>query len=287
MRAPVHAHAGTWACRDRRVALHSRPLLMGILNVTPDSFSDGGLHSQVDLAIAHARHMQAQGADIIDIGGESTRPGAQPVSAAVECARVLPVIEGLMAENGPLISIDTTKAEVARRALQAGACIVNDVSAARSDPAMADLVAQTGAGIVVMHMQGEPRTMQENPRYGDVVEDVLAFLLGRAEALERHGVKHEQIMIDPGIGFGKTAEHNIALLAHLERFCDGPYPVLVGLSRKRFLATITTREVGDRLAGSLAAAMVCAQKGVAVMRVHDVPQTYDVFRVLKALRQGA
>ncbi len=287
MQSPGAEHPMTWVCRDRVVDFHALPLVMGILNVTPDSFSDGGVHHEMDTAVAHGRHMQSQGADIIDVGGESTRPGAQPVSAEQECARVVPVIQGLSAEDGPLISIDTTKSEVARQALDAGACIINDVSAARFDPAMAELVAQSGAGIVLMHMQGEPRTMQQAPRYVDVIEDVLAFLLARAAALEAQGVQREQIVIDPGIGFGKTAEHNISLLAQLERFTSSAYPVLVGVSRKRFLETITSRDVGDRLAGSLAAAMVCAHKGAAVMRVHDVPQTRDVFQVLKAVRQGA
>lgn len=275
-----------WICRDRHVDRSSLPLVMGILNVTPDSFSDGGQFASVDAALAHARQMIAEGAAIIDVGGESTRPGAHPVSCADECARVMPVVEALAAETDVLLSIDTTKAEVARQAIAAGAHIINDVSAASGDDAMAALAAETGAGLVLMHMAGVPRTMQDNPVYKDVVSEVRDYLLARAHEIESRGVTRAQIAIDPGIGFGKRLEHNLALVANLETFVRTPYPVLVGLSRKRWIGEITGRNVGDRLAGSLAAAMVSAQKGAAILRVHDVAQTRDAIRVINALGQG-
>jgi dihydropteroate synthase len=259
---------------------------MGILNLTPDSFSDGGHFNEPDAAIARAREMQRDGADIIDIGGESTRPGARPVPAQLECERILPVIEALSAESDVLISVDTMKAEVAGRALAAGAHIVNDVSATTCDADMVALIAEHDAGVVLMHMQGTPGSMQDKPHYEDVVDDVRRFLLERAEILVAAGVGVEQIVIDPGVGFGKTLEHNLALLNGLTRLSQDPFPLLVGLSRKRWIGELTGREVQDRLAGSLAGAMVCAQRGAKIVRVHDVVETHDAFSVIEAMSKG-
>jgi dihydropteroate synthase len=275
-----------WLCRDRSVAFRATPLIMGILNLTPDSFSDGGHFNEPDAAIARAREMQRDGADIIDIGGESTRPGARPVPAQLECERILPVIEALSAESDVLISVDTMKAEVAGRALAAGAHIVNDVSATTCDADMVALIAEHDAGVVLMHMQGTPGSMQDKPHYEDVVDDVRRFLLERAEILVAAGVGVEQIVIDPGVGFGKTLEHNLALLNGLTRLSQDPFPLLVGLSRKRWIGELTGREVQDRLAGSLAGAMVCAQRGAKIVRVHDVVETHDAFSVIEAMSKG-
>jgi dihydropteroate synthase len=261
-------------------ALRDRPhaLVMGVLNVTPDSFSDGGKHGEPSAAVAAGRAMAAAGAAIIDVGGESTRPGADPVTAAEELARVLPVLEGL--RDLPL-SVDTRHAEVAARALDAGAVVVNDV-AAGADPGMLPLVAERGAAIVLMHMRGEPGTMQDAPRYEDVVAEVEEFLLARAAAAESAGVARDRVMLDPGIGFGKTAAHNWALLGALPRLVRHGYPVLVGVSRKRFLGAATGRDVGDRDPATVAAVALCAKAGAAVVRVHDVPGALDAVRVAEA-----
>ena len=275
-----------WLCRDRSVEFRVTPLIMGILNLTPDSFSDGGRFNAPDAAIARALQMQRDGADIIDIGGESTRPGANPVPAHLECERILPVIEALSAESDVLISVDTTKADVAGRALAAGAHIVNDVSATTGDADMTARVVESGAGVVLMHMQGTPGSMQDKPKYDDVVNDVRHYLLERAEILVAAGVVAEQIVVDPGIGFGKTLEHNLSLLNGLTRLSQAPYPLLVGLSRKRWIGELTGREVQDRLAGSLVGAMVCAQRGAKIVRVHDVAETRDAFSVVEALSKG-
>jgi len=257
---------------------------MGILNVTPDSFSDGGAHSTAEAAILHAEAMIAEGADIIDIGGESTRPGADPVSSEDEANRTLPVIRAL-AGSGAVISIDTMKAEVAEAAVNAGARIINDVSACTSDKDMVRVVAESGAGIVLMHMKGEPRTMQSNPSYEDVVQEVAAYLKARANSLVTAGVAQESIMLDPGIGFGKTMTHNLRLLANLEKISEAGFPVLAGISRKSFIGTITGRDVNERLAGTLAGLVWCLTKGIHVLRVHDVPQTLDAIKVVKALKE--
>ncbi|MDE0837645.1 MAG: dihydropteroate synthase [Kiritimatiellae bacterium] len=275
-----------WLCRDRSVEFRVTPLIMGILNLTPDSFSDGGRFNAPDAAIARALQMQRDGADIIDIGGESTRPGANPVPAHLECERILPVIEALSAESDVLISVDTTKADVAGRALAAGAHIVNDVSATTGDADMTALVVESGAGVVLMHMQGTPGSMQDKPKYDDVVNDVRRYLLERAEILVAAGVVAEQIVVDPGIGFGKTLEHNLSLLNGLTRLSQATYPLLVGLSRKRWIGELTGREAQDRLAGSLVGAMVCAQRGAKIVRVHDVAETRDAFSVVEALSKG-
>lgn len=253
---------------------------MGIVNVTPDSFSDGGLYVEAEAAIARGRQLRAQGAEVLDVGGESTRPGAPEVAAAAERDRVLPVIEALAAEAR--VSIDTSKAEVAAAGLEAGAGIVNDVTAL-GDPEMAALCAERECGLVLMHMQGTPRTMQENPTYGDVVEDVRAFLAERLERAVEAGVREERIWVDPGIGFGKTLEHNLELIRRLGELRDLGRPILLGASRKSFLGKLTGREARKRLGGSIAAAVLGRRAGADWLRVHDVAETRDALLVAGAI----
>ncbi|MFT5138687.1 MAG: dihydropteroate synthase [Lysobacterales bacterium] len=252
---------------------------MGILNVTPDSFSDGGDWLSPRAAVLHAHHMAAAGADIIDIGGESTRPGASLVSVQQELDRVIPVIEALEAETRIPISIDTSKPEVMREAVSAGAGLINDVSALQQEGAI-DAVAKLGIPVCLMHMQGDPRSMQQKPDYANVYEEVESFLLERAGACEAANIPKQNILIDPGFGFGKLLQHNLELLQKLDRLCAGDYPVLVGLSRKSMLSTMTGRAVDQRLAGSLALTMLAIQAGAAIIRVHDVAETRDVIKVL-------
>lgn len=260
---------------------------MGILNVTPDSFSDGGAFLDTDRTVAQAQAMARAGADIIDAGGESTRPGAAAVSAEEEIRRVVPVIEQLTTHHSPLtISVDTTKAAVAARALAAGARIVNDISALRFDPRMVDVVRDAGAGLVLMHMQGTPATMQSDPQYADVLGEVREFLAERIAFAEARGLKKSQIAVDPGIGFGKTVAHNLTLLARLEELRSLGCPVLVGASRKSFIGRTVNREVDNRLAGSLAAAGWAVGHGATILRVHDVAETVDTVRMLRALQQA-
>jgi dihydropteroate synthase len=256
-------------------------LVMGIVNVTPDSFSDGGLFLDTGAAIAHGRELLAEGADVLDIGGESTRPGADPVPAAEEIERVVPVIEALAGDGGR-VSIDTTKAEVARVALAAGATIVNDVSAFRFDPELAVVAAEAGAICVLMHMLGEPRTMQKDPRYDEVVSDVKAFLEERLAFAVGEGVAEENVWLDPGIGFGKTLEHNLELIARLDEIVAIGRPVVFGASRKSFLGKLTGRLVGERLAGTIATNVIAHQRGARVFRVHDVAPTVDALKVAAA-----
>lgn len=274
----------TWRCRDRLLAFRARPLLMGILNVTPDSFSDGGCYATFERAVAHARTLISEGADIIDVGGESTRPGAAAVSVQAELDRVVPVIDAIRQASDVPLSVDTSKAAVAEAALEAGADIVNDVTAGDGDAAMLPLAARYGCGLVLMHMQGTPSKMQANPHYEDVVGEVETFLSDRALAAMAAGVPRACLMVDPGIGFGKTVAHNLALLAATRRLANGAFPVLVGLSRKRFLAAMTGRPVGQRLSGSLAALAYCAANRAAVMRVHDVAASRDAVEVVSAIR---
>ena len=261
-----------------------RPRIMGILNVTPDSFSDGGALADREAAVATALAMAAQ-ADILDIGGESTRPGATPVPIAEEVARTVPVIAALRARGVTTpISIDTRNAEVARAALEAGADMVNDVSALTHDPEMAALVAEAGVPVCLMHAQGDPQTMQDNPRYDDVVAEVLDWLDARVAGATQAGIARAQILIDPGIGFGKTLEHNLTLLRWLSVFHDPGLPVLLGASRKRFIGSITGVEAaGERLVGSLAVALHAAAQGVHVLRVHDVAATRQALDMWQAL----
>jgi dihydropteroate synthase len=258
------------------------PVVIGILNVTPDSFSDGGKYGSPEEAVEAARQMMADGAALIDVGGESTRPGAAPVPAQEEIARVLPVVEALVAEHIP-VSIDTRKPEVAGRALAAGACVLNDVTGFR-DPAMRALAANHGATVIIMHMKGEPQTMQLDPRYEDVVAEVGAFLNNQAQACIAAGVAPEHIWIDPGIGFGKTVEHNLGLLRATGQLAALGYPVVIGASRKSFIGRITGEEEPTRrLGGSLAVALYAASQGAAALRVHDVMETVQALAMWRAL----
>jgi dihydropteroate synthase len=259
----------------------SRPLVMGIVNVTPDSFSDGGHHASTAAAIAHAVQLIEDGADILDIGGESTRPGAAKVGEQEELDRVLPVIEGLRGISVP-ISIDTWKPEVMRAALSAGACMVNDVNALQEADAL-KIVANTDAAVCLMHKQGVPQTMQQQPQYQDVIAEVSAFLRLRMAAAEAAGIARDRIVLDPGFGFGKTLAHNLTLLRELEIFCAWGVPVLAGLSRKSMLGAITGRDVNERMASSVVAALLAVQRGAAIVRVHDVRETVDALKILNAV----
>jgi dihydropteroate synthase len=260
--------------------------LMGVVNVTPDSFSDGGLFLDAHAAIEHGRRLLAEGADVVDVGGESTRPGAEPVEEAEELRRVLPVIEQL-ASDGARVSIDTAKAGVARAALDAGAAIVNDVTAFRGSPEMAGLVAERGDGCVLMHMLGEPRTMQRDPRYDDVVAEVKAFLEERLAHAVDEGVPEEKIWLDPGIGFGKTLDHNLELIRRLDEIVAIGRPVVVGTSRKSFLGKLTGRDERDRVAGTIATNVMALERGASVFRVHDVAPVRDALTVAAATLAAA
>ncbi|MCX7846966.1 MAG: dihydropteroate synthase [bacterium] len=277
--------AQRWRVRGRELDV-GRGVVMGILNVTPDSFYDGGRYVDASRALAHARELMGEGAVIVDVGGESTRPGARPVAVEEELKRVLPVIEGLAGESEVVISVDTRHAEVAEQALRAGAHIVNDVSAL-ADEGMAQVVAQYGAGVILMHMHGTPETMQDTPlQAGEVVREVKDFLAVRLKKAVERGIKKDALAVDPGIGFGKTFEANERLLAELEEFLEFGVPVVVGVSRKRFIGARTGREVQDRLAGSLAAAVLAYERGARVLRVHDVSATCDALRVADAILQA-
>ena len=264
----------------KRLSLAS-PVVMGILNVTPDSFSDGGKFSSFELACQHADDMVAQGALIIDIGGESTRPGAADVTVEDELARVIPLVEYVAKHHDVWISVDTSKPEVMRQAVNAGAHLINDVRALL-EPGALETAAQLNVPICLMHMQGAPRSMQTAPEYLDVVADVTEFLCERIQACIDAGIPRERLLIDPGFGFGKTLEHNYELLAKLERFEQFELPILIGLSRKSMIGNLLARPTSERLAGSLAGAMIAAQKGAHIIRVHDVPETVDMLKVLQA-----
>lgn len=264
----------------------NRPRVMGIVNVTPDSFSDGGRLDSVEAAVAHGLRLARCGADILDIGGESTRPGAEPVDALEEIARTVPVIVGLRAAGweGP-ISIDTMKPDVARPAVAAGATMWNDVTALGFAPDSLAVAAELGCDVVLMHMQGEPGTMQADPRYDDVVAEVVGWLVARAEAAMAAGVARERIWLDPGIGFGKTTRHNLALTAHLDQLVTTGFPVVYGASRKRLIQTIdpSATDAGDRLGGSVALALEAARRGASIIRAHDVRQTVQAIAVQAAI----
>ena len=262
------------------------PAVMGVINVTPDSFSDGGDNLQPGVAVEYGLELERAGADIIDIGGESTRPGAEPVPLDRELQRVIPVIEGLRERSEVPISIDTMKAEVARRAIEAGAGFVNDVTALRHDPNMAGVVAEAGVPVCLMHMQGTPRTMQNDPRYTDVVAEVSEFLLERAGYAEAAGIDRGAICIDPGIGFGKTIDHNLTLLRDLDRIAGLGYPVLVAVSRKRFLGQITGQAEKQRVAGTVAANLEAFRRGGWMFRVHDVAPNREALLVAAAVGRG-
>jgi dihydropteroate synthase len=254
--------------------------LMGVVNVTPDSFSDGGLYLDPEAAISHGRELASAGAEILDVGGESTRPGADPVGEDEELRRVVPVIQGL---RGSRISVDTSKAAVAAAALDAGAEIVNDVTALRGDPEMASLCAERGATVVLMHMLGEPRTMQENPRYEDVVDDVKAFLAERLQAAVAAGVDEERVWLDPGIGFGKTGAHNMELLHRLGELRELGRPLVVGTSRKSFIGKVDGSPADQRLGGTIASSVLAAAEGADVLRVHDVAEVRQALTVATAI----
>ncbi|MDR7192986.1 dihydropteroate synthase [Luteimonas terrae] len=269
-------------CNGRVLRL-DRPRVMGIVNVTPDSFSDGGAHDDADAAIAHGLRLAEAGADVLDIGGESTRPGADAVSVEEELRRVLPVIEALVARTSLPISVDTSKPEVMRAAVAAGAGLINDVYGLRRDGAL-EAAASLGVPVVLMHMLGEPRDMQTAPEYDDVVGDVHRFLAERIFTAEMAGIDKKRIIVDPGFGFGKTTAHNMALLAQLSRFVELGVPVLAGLSRKRSIGELTGRDVpAERVVGSVAAHLIAAQHGARILRVHDVADTVDALKIWAAV----
>jgi len=275
----VAATARSLRCGRFRLAL-DRPLVAGVVNVTPDSFSDGGRYLEPGAAIAHARRLTDEGADLIDIGAESSRPGASSLSTELELSRLLPVLEGLRDSPVP-ISVDTTKPEVMRAGIGAGAAMINDIGALRS-PGALEAVAASDAAVCLMHMQGGPRTMQQSPSYDDVVAEVRAFLAERVAAAVARGIARERSVIDPGFGFGKTVDHNFELLRNLHRLAEMGLPVMAGWSRKSTLGAVTGRGAGERLAGSIAAALLAVQHGATIVRVHDVAATRDALAVLAA-----
>lgn len=268
--------------KGREIPL-SRVLIMGVLNVTPDSFSDGGRFLEPGAALARAEAMAAEGADLIDLGGESSRPGSTSVDEREELRRLMPVLEALAPRLAVPLSVDTTKAAVAQWALDAGASLVNDISALRFDPGMARVVARTGAAVVLMHMQGTPRTMQRAPRYDDVVTEVRRFLAARMADAAEAGIQPDQILLDPGFGFGKTVAHNLTLLARLDELAALGRPVLAGLSRKAFIGQILSREVGERQMGTAASVALAVERGARLVRVHDVGAIRDVVRMTEAV----
>jgi dihydropteroate synthase len=274
-----------WRCRNRTIDI-SRPVVMGILNVTPDSFSDGGRYAAVDAALARARQIVAEGGAIIDVGGESTRPGAAAVDESLEIARVLPVIEGIAASCDVAISIDTSKPAVMTAAVSAGACIINDVYALRAPGARAT-AARAEAGVCLMHMQGEPRTMQDSPHYNDVVAEVMAFLARERSACLDAGISRDAIALDPGFGFGKNLEHNLTLLRELPRFAALNAPLLIGVSRKSVIGKILGKPLHERLYGGLGLAALAVCGGARIIRTHDVGPTVDALRSVSAVLQGA
>jgi dihydropteroate synthase len=271
-------------CADKTVDL-TQPVVMGVLNVTPDSFSDGGRFLSVQAAVEHGVRMAAEGAALIDVGGESTRPGAAAVDVQEEARRVLPVIERLRSLTSAVISVDTSKPELMRAAAAAGAGLINDVRALRESGAL-DAALQSGCAVCLMHMQGEPRTMQHAPRYEDAVNEIRAFLAARTRACRDAGLAAERLVVDPGFGFGKTPEHNLQLLRRLPELVADGAPVLVGLSRKSMLGTLTHRQADERLAGSVALAVIAAQAGARIIRAHDVAATVDALKVVVALQGG-
>jgi dihydropteroate synthase len=274
-----------WRCRDRVLDCGRPALIMGIVNVTPDSFSDGGRYACTDLAVAHSLQLVEQGADLLDIGGESSRPGAQSISLEEELGRVVPVVRALLQQTTVPISVDTTKAEVARQTLDLGAHIINDITALLGDPQMGEIVHSFQAGVVLMHMQGTPATMQLNPTYDDVVHEVRAFLEARLQAVRNLGIADDRVALDPGIGFGKTAEHNWELLRRLHELQSLGRPVCLGVSRKGLLRGSRNRPAERRMAASLAVACFALARGTAqILRVHDVAETRDALEVYRALQ---
>lgn len=276
----------SWQLKQRSLNLCDSPLWMGILNVTPDSFSDGGRHAGVEAAVQHARQLIADGADIIDIGGESTRPYSQAVDVQEELARVIPVIRELRRESDIPISIDTSKAVVASQAMEAGADIINDVTGLESDPGMIEVARETGAGICAMHMQGTPQTMQDHPNYDNVVEDIYQYLLQRKTALLSAGIDRERICLDPGIGFGKTHQHNLDLIAGIARFHDLECPILAGHSRKGFIGTVLNDRELERDSGTAGVSLALALQGIQILRVHHVGWNRRAWSLFQAVGKG-
>ena len=279
---PLSQRSAHWQLRTRRLDLPRRPLVMGILNVTPDSFSDGGQFDNLRAALNHGVRMAAEGADLIDIGGESTRPYSEPISAEDELRRVLPVVQGLAERVGAVLSIDTSKALVAKEALAAGAEVINDVTALTGDPGMIEVALETGAGVCAMHMRGTPQTMQVQPVYDDVVAEIFAYLQRRRDALLAAGIDRDRLALDPGIGFGKTHEHNLTLLNHCHRFHALGCPLLVGHSRKGYIGKVLGDKLADRMAGTLGVSLSLARQGVQVLRVHDVGPTHEALLLFEA-----
>lgn len=273
----------TWLC-GRFELDFERPLLMGVVNITPDSFSDGNQYLHTESAIAHAKQLMNDGADILDLGAESTRPGAEPVSVSKELDRLLPVIEALYSLNVP-ISVDTFKPAVMRAVLKAGADIINDITGFRDAEAIA-AVADSNCGVCVMHMQGDPKTMQQSPHYDDLYAEIRGFLAERVAALRAAGIAADRIMLDPGLGFGKTVEHNYSLLRDLDKIQLDCYPWLIGLSRKSMIGELINKPPQQRLAGSLAGMLAAASRGAAVLRVHDVAESADALKVWLAIEKG-
>jgi dihydropteroate synthase len=275
----------TRQAKGRLIEFPDRPLIMGVVNVTPDSFYDGGRYSDPAAAVAHAVRLVEEGADLLDVGAESTRPGADVINEAEEYRRAIPVVTAVAKAVSVPISVDTSKAAVARAALDAGAVLVNDVTALRGDPAMVDVVARAGAGIVLMHMQGTPQTMQQAPHYDDVVEEIMAFFEERIRFAMAHGIVRRQIILDPGIGFGKLLAHNLVLLAQLRGFLQFMCPLLVGVSQKAFLGQLVNRPVQERQWATAAAVAMAVDRGAGILRVHDVRAMKDVVQVAAAISQ--
>ena len=274
--------ASVWQLRHRQISFDAAPKLMGILNVTPDSFSDGGRFFSTERAVEHGLQLASEGADILDVGGESTRPYATPVSLDDELQRVIPVIQALHERTSTAISIDTSKAKVAQEAIAAGAQILNDITGLGGDPQMLDVAAESEVGLCVMHMQGTPQTMQDAPRYHNVVNDIFEFLKARRDQLIARGIEPARICLDPGIGFGKTHQHNVALMAHIGRFHELNCPVLCGHSRKGFIAKLIGDQEADRMAATLGGSLALAAQGIHVLRVHDVLATRHALSVFEA-----
>ncbi|QDT95792.1 dihydropteroate synthase [Gimesia aquarii] len=274
-----------WKCGSKSIPFSRLPLLMGILNVTPDSFSDGGEAIELDSAVKKGLQLVQEGADILDVGGESTRPGAESVSLDEELRRVIPAIKALSAQTQVPISIDTTKAEVARQAIQAGATIINDISGFTFDQDMIPLALETRAGLICMHIQGTPQTMQKNPEYQNVVTDIKAWFGERLQILLEAGIEQDRIVLDPGLGFGKNAEHNLDILSNIRDFKELGFPVLIGHSRKRFLSKLLNRSVEERLAGTIGVSLALAEQSVDILRIHDVAANRDALSAWDAISQ--
>lgn len=275
--------ADRWRLRTTTLHFASRPKLMGIINVTPDSFSDGGQFTETSVAVDHGLRLVAEGADILDIGGESTRPYSTAVELSEELRRVLPVVQTLAEQAGVPISIDTSKAKVAAEAISAGAEIINDVTGLEGDPDMIRVAVETGAGVCAMHMQGTPQTMQDDPRYDDVVEDIFVYLRQRRDVLQADGIAADRICLDPGVGFGKTHQHNLTLVAGCGRYHELGCPLLVGHSRKGFIGKVLGDNDRDRTAGTMAVSLALARQGIQLLRVHDVRCTADALRLFEAV----